>query len=378
MPSQTETILVADGEPASRDLIAQQVLAPLGYAVTTASDGPAALQSALSLQPDIIFAALDLPGLSALDLLAALRSRSAASLVIVIGPRSAEHRVLQAFRLGARDVLLKPLREAELVTALDRAVGELRLRREREQFARQLTSANQQLEKRLQELMALHALGLAAGAASDLNRLFVLVLEAAARVTAGDLAWLQLAEPGRPGPLVLKAARRFPPEAGPQLDQPWDDGLAAQVLGSGQGLRLAGEPLAGLGAGRLVHAAVAAPLKARGGVIGVIAAGNRSGADFSERDLAMLAAVAEYAAAALVNLRLLDALNSRARALQKACDEIAGRLAAPAAGLTALLDGELGPLSDPQAQALRQIAGQLGAALPGALAPLRPKATHAG
>ena len=377
MAKQTEKILVADGDAEVLDLIAQQVLVPLGYPVATANTGPAALQSALKHQPDIIIAAFDLPGLSGFDLLTALRSQKAHSLVIIIGPRGSEGHMLQAFRLGAKDFLTKPVREAELVTALDRALEELRLRREREQLALKLGSANQQLEKRLKEQTTLYGIGKAVTAITDLNQLFARLLEGALLVTESEVAWLLLADDGQK--LILRATKNVPPLAGLKLNQPWDDGLSPLLLLSGEGIHIAGEPLAKMAAGQIAKAAVAVPIKAKERVMGVLVAGNKTGRPFSERDQGMLSAVADYASIALVNARLFQELESRARALQKSYDDLArGAGLSPEANtrlkelnawltqlgvsLDAVLRGEIGPLSAKQAEALRLIADRLEAA----------------
>jgi len=131
MPRQNEKILVVDDDPDVLKLVAQQVLAPQGYQVGTAADGNTALQLALKMSPDILIVSLNLPGLSGKDLLAALRSQGFESIIIATGPKGSEHDALQAFRLGAKDYLTKPLREAELVSSIDHALEEVRLRRER-------------------------------------------------------------------------------------------------------------------------------------------------------------------------------------------------------------------------------------------------------
>lgn len=375
MPTQSEKILVVEGDAEVLDLIAQQALTPLGHPVVTATNGPAALQAALKLQPDILIAAFDLPGLSGLDLLTALRSQQSTAYVIMLGPKGAERHILEAFRLGARDYLTKPVREAELVTALDRATAELRLRRDREQLSQKLTQANQQLERRLRELTTLYGIGKAVTAITDLNQLFTRLLDGARQVTESEIAWLLLADEAHGNKLVLRATRNVPQLAGLKLNQPWDDGLSGLLLLSGEGLTLAGEPLAKMNAGRIVRAAVAAPIKAKDQVMGVIVAGNKTGKPFTERDQAMLSAVADYATIALMNARLFQEIESRARALQLSYDELrkAGGDAAAAArykevqsrlqhlhtSLDAVLRGEVGPLSARQAEVLRLIADRL-------------------
>lgn len=375
MPKQIEKILVAEGDSDVLDLVAKQVLEPMGYTVGAAPNGPTALQMAVKLQPDIIFVALDLPGLSGADLLTALRSQGTLAYVIALAAKGQEHHMLQAFRLGARDYLVKPIREAELVTALDRSLEELRLRRDREQLAQKLGAANQQLEKRLKELTTLYGIGKAVSAVTDFSQLIARLMEGAQQVTEGELAWLLLADEGKSDKLVLRAVKNIPPLAGLKLNQPWEDGLSSMLMLSGEGITLAGEPLSRMKAGQVAKAVVASPIKAKDQVLGVLAVGNKTGKPFIERDQAMLSAVADYASVALVNARLFQEVEARAQRLQKAYEELSKggapggastemalrlarelttRLTQSRAALEPVLRGALGQLSNPkQGEALR-------------------------
>ena len=339
MPKQTEKILVADPDPAVLDLVAQQTLGPQGYQVATAGDGSLALKLALRYTPDIVITALDLPGLSGRDLMTALRSQGFECVVIATGPKGAEAVAMQAFRLGAKDYLTKPLREAELVAAIDRALQEVRLRREREQLSAKLAQANQQLERRVKELTTLYGIGKAVTAITDWSQLFGRLMDGALFVTEAEVGWL--------------------------------------LLLSGEGLTIAGEPLARMRAGQIVKAACAAPIKAKDQVMGVLTVGNKSGRPFTDRDQAMLSAVADYASVALVNARLFQALEERARSLQKAYDDVmrggqqrdallqklsrdlSGPLQKARDSLEILARGAAGPLAQPQMELLRTALQQL-------------------
>ena len=169
MAKPLERILVAEGDPAALETIADQVLGPMGYTLFTARNGHEALELALEHQPHIVFAALDLPGVTGYDLLAGMRSRGVMPYAIVLAPKgAAESQLLRAFRLGARDYLIRPVREAELVNTLDRALEELNLKRDRDQLSQRLGTANQQLEKRVRELTILSSLGKAVTSLTDL------------------------------------------------------------------------------------------------------------------------------------------------------------------------------------------------------------------
>jgi two-component system, NtrC family, sensor kinase len=394
-PKQTEKILVVDGDPDVVNLIADQVLTPLGYHVASAHDGPAALQIMLQLVPDILITALDLPGLSGRDLLTAMHSQGLDTIIIATGPRGAESQAMQAFRLGAKDYLSKPVREAEVVASIDRALGEVRLRRERQQLSDKLASANQQLERRVKELTTLASIGKAVTAITTLSQLFTRLLEAGMFVTEAEVGWLLVADEhsGKP---VLRAAKNLPNTGTIKLNQAWDDGIASLLMLSGEGLSLSGAPLARLRAGQVVKSVVAVPLKARDKVVGVIVAGNKTGRPFSERDQAMLSAVADYAVIAMINGRLFSAMEARVHTLQATYDELvkttsqreeqwrqAGQhlqppLAQARAALEHLARGQVGSLSAPQAQALSSALERI-AALERLLAelgaPSQPKAS---
>lgn len=356
-----EMILVVTEDPAVSELIAQQVLLPQGYQVQVAHDGATALQSALKTAPDVVLASLELPGLSGRDLMAALRTQGLESAMIAIGPRGADSQAVQAFRLGAKDYVGQPLREAELVASLDRALSEVRLRRERETLAQRLAAANQQLEKRVKELTTLAGIGKAVTAMTNLGHLFTRLLEAALYVTEADVGWLILAEESSGQP-VLRAGKNLPNLSALRPNHPWDDGISSLLMLSGEALTLSGPPLARLRAGQVAKSVVAVPLKARNKAIGVLVAGNRTGKPFSDRDQAMLAAVADYAVIAIVNARLFQAMEARVAALQQAHDAQVAANGRQTEGLRETVRqmrvplqrarGDLEPLADGQAGGL--------------------------
>jgi len=389
-----EKILVADDNPDVLDLIVQQVLAPQGYQVATAHDGAAALQLALQSPPDILVTSLELPGLSGRDLMLALRSQGYETTLIATGPRGADSQALQAFRLGAKDYLGKPLREAELVASIDRALAEVRLRREREQLSGKLAAANQQLEKRVRELTTLAGIGKAVTAVTNLTHLFGRLLDAGLYVTEAEVGWLVLAEENS-NKLVLRAAKNMPNLSAIRVNQPWDDGVSSLLMMSGEGLLLSGPALAKLRAGQVVKAAVAVPLKAKEKVIGVIVVGNRSGKPFGERDQAMLSAVADYAVIAIINGWLFQAMEARVANLQRAyedqvnanvkksaeVDRTAQQLKGPLqhmrATLEPLVHGQMGAISARQAEAVHAVLDRL-SALDAQIDALRAAAPAAG
>ncbi|MEK6587543.1 MAG: response regulator, partial [Chloroflexota bacterium] len=154
-----ERVLIVDEDPDVLDLLSRQVLEPLGYKVATADNAGEAIQQAVGFTPDLIVASLMLPGLSGKDLLVALRSQGIEVPVLVTAEAGREADAIQAFRLGARDYLVKPLREAEVLAAIERSLQEVRLRHDSEQLTTQLADSHRQLEARVRELTTIYGIG---------------------------------------------------------------------------------------------------------------------------------------------------------------------------------------------------------------------------
>ena len=194
MKTPRERILLVESDPEICDLIARQTLQPMGYQVEVAGAAAQAIQRALRLAPDVILASLALPGLSAKDLLVALSSQGVDVPVIVIAGKGMEGDVIQAFRLGASDYLNAPIREAEVVTVVERALKQVRARREREELARQLRDTNQELQSRVRELTTIFAIGKAVISITNQRKLLDQILEGGVYVTEADMGWLLLRE----------------------------------------------------------------------------------------------------------------------------------------------------------------------------------------
>jgi two-component system NtrC family sensor kinase len=314
--AKLERILVVDEDPDVLHLLGQQILEPMGYKLATASDGATAIQHALQFGPDIIIASLTLPGLSGKDLLVALRSQGTNVPMLVTAPKGMESDAIQAFRLGAHDYLSKPLREAEVVSALERVIKEIRLRQEHRQLAEQLAESNRQLERRVRELTTLFGLGKTVTSTTNQSQLFSKLIEGSLYVTEADMGWV-LVRSEDSDQLILRAERQLPERMAPKLQKPFDDGVSSLVMLSGETLAIQGEGLAKFKLAQFCSTALIAPVKVKDQPIGVIGVARQHERPFTERQQVMLEAVADYASISLVNARLFQALEDRAKRLER-------------------------------------------------------------
>lgn len=317
MSNLHERILLVESDPETADLIARQTLQPLGYRVEVVGATAAAIQVVVRFSPDVIIANLNLPGLSGKDLLVALGSQGIEAPVVVLAKKGMEGDVIQAFRLGASDYLVLPVREAEVVSAVERVLKQVRARREREQLARQLNQTNQELQRRVRELTTIFSIGKAVTSITDQRILFDKVVEGAVFVAEADCGWLLLRK-DHSNTFLLSAFRNLPPATSAQLNQPWDDGISTLVALSGETLSIHGEPLKRFKVSRLGGAALVVPLKARHEVVGLLVVMRKAAQPFSPSNQTLLEAVADYASISLVNAGLFRAVEERARSLEQA------------------------------------------------------------
>jgi K+-sensing histidine kinase KdpD len=293
----------------------------MGYKVDVVGAAPAAIQEAIRLKPDVILADLALPGLSGKDLLVALASQGIDIPIIVIAPQGMESDVIQAFRLGATDFVIWPIREAEVVSAVERVLRQGRARREREQLAQQLNQTNQELQRRVRELTTIFAIGKAVISASDQQALFDKILEGAAFIAEADSGWL-LSRDERGKSYILRACRNVPADIHAHINQPYDDGISSLVALSGEALTIHGEPLTRFKVSRLGQSVLVTPIKVRKEVVGLLVSTRKTPKPFTPSQQALLEAVADYASISLVNARLFKALEERLANLQRSTDAI--------------------------------------------------------
>ncbi|GIV64685.1 MAG: hypothetical protein KatS3mg045_2024 [Bellilinea sp.] len=235
MAENPDRILIAESDPVIADFVSRQTLQAAGYQVYQVSDGTAALSRAVQVMPDVILANLELPGLSGKDLLVGLNSQGVNIPVILIARKGTENEIIQAFRLGAADYLIWPAREAEVLSAVERNLSQVRERRERERLAAQLQQTNQELQQRIRELTTIFSIAKAVTSLTDQSALFEKILESVTQITHAEIGWFLLREEPSKA-FVLVAQHKLPPSMPVRLNQAWDDGISSLVAMSGEPL----------------------------------------------------------------------------------------------------------------------------------------------
>jgi DNA-binding response OmpR family regulator len=358
-----DRILLVENDPEISDLIARQALKSVGYQVDVVADSSSALKQSLQNPPDLVIADLNLPGLSAKDLLVALQSQGVYAPLLVIAGRGQEHDILQAFRLGAADYLLWPARDAEVVSAVERALRSVHHLRDRRQLDMQLGETNHALQRKVRELTAIINIGKAVISITDQRFLFQKIVDGAAQVAEANIAWL-LVRDQESRAFLLTAQRGLPDGWAKKMNMPLDDGVSGLVGVSGETLAMVGDPLLKFRIVNLGRSVCVVPIKIQKEVIGMLVVVRKEARPFERTEQTLLEAVSDYASISLVNARLFRALQESGEAsregerrqnalLESIRSSISEELQSAMVPIDSMLIEKSGRLTEAQRQALQ-------------------------
>src|SRR5437870_1403433 len=132
------TVLIVDDEQ-TLARSAKAFLADHGYEAEVAASGEKALELLESLQPDVVFADVRLPGMSGIDLLKRIRQFDPVLPVIMLTAYGSIEGAVEAVKLGAFDYVKKPVDLEELKLLADRARENRLLKQELSYYRRRAT-----------------------------------------------------------------------------------------------------------------------------------------------------------------------------------------------------------------------------------------------
>ncbi len=306
---QTVTVLVIDDGRDNREFIVEYILKPNGYATLVARDGAEGLDMVRQYHPDVILLDLQMPRMNGMQFLDALKEEGWDIPVILMTFHGSEEIAVEVFRKGVRDYVKKPYTVEEMLDALSRCLGEVRLRREKDALTERLLHANSNLTRRIRELNALYQIGKSVTALMGMDQLLVRIVDAATQVIGAEQGSLLLLEGDQ---LVCRAVKLQGEMSARPVNDVSSDRIAWHAVKSQQPVVLSPEELVQRRSQNpMLPAAVACiPLQVGGRVVGVLGVENvqSDGRAFSQQDGAMLSALGDYAAIAIENARIYAAL----------------------------------------------------------------------
>ncbi|HXV99076.1 MAG TPA: response regulator, partial [Anaerolineae bacterium] len=317
-----ECVLVVDDSSQNVEFLTDYVLKPNGYKVLVARNGEEGFVLARSKHPDLILLDNNMPKMTGMEVLEALNEHEINIPVIMMTFHGSETLAVQSFRLGVRDYVLKPFQISEMLQAIERALAEARLRRERDELTGRLVKSNQQLEQRIKELNTLFGIGKSVTSLLDQDKLLSRLVEAAVYLINAEEGSLLLVD-DKTNELYMVAARGIDERLARSFRLRVEDSLAGEVITSGQPLVLSGADLTKIKTSYLVRSVIYVPLKIKGKVSGVLSVDNRQQQrDFTNHDMRLLSALADYAAISVENAKLFNQAESERAKLATVLSEI--------------------------------------------------------
>jgi class 3 adenylate cyclase/DNA-binding response OmpR family regulator len=304
-----ETILVIDDSRDNRRFLREYILEPAGYRVLTATNGASGLDKVMTEQPDLLLLDLQMPMMNGVEVISALQKRGAQIPIILMTFHGSEETAIQVFRLGVKDYIIKPFTPEEILAAIENAMTESRLRKERDALTNRLVLANQRLERRLREVNALAGIGRAVTALMETEELLGRVIEGAVYLVRGDQGQVILRHSADNDLYVHAIKEAHRPRATPAFHRA-NDTLAKVVINSRKAIMVTREHER-VSLPPTVAAALYVPLITGQQAIGAIGVtSQQSDRRFSSNDRSLLGAVADYAAVSLQNTRLFHELEA--------------------------------------------------------------------
>ncbi|MGH2521214.1 MAG: response regulator [Anaerolineales bacterium] len=139
------SVLIIDDDVHLRQTFAR-ILKQSGCEVTTAADGPEALQRLMGAVYDLVYLDIHLPGMNGLQVLKEIhRLHSQLSVVLFTGHATLQS-ALDAMRLGAIDYLIKPVDPDTLIARTQVILADQAVQRRRREIQAQIESLQSELK----------------------------------------------------------------------------------------------------------------------------------------------------------------------------------------------------------------------------------------
>ncbi len=297
-----ELILVVDDGADMREFVINYVLDPNHYRHIEARDGLEAFEMLLEHQPDMILLDLQMPRLDGIGLLKKMNEEDIDIPVVLMTFYGSEEIAIEVFRLGVKDYVIKPFTDDELLDAIEKALVETRLRRERDSLQARLLNVNRELQRQIQDQQILLRMGKIIGTVPEEESFLRQIVEIAAAITRNERAALLLLADDNNDSFIQRADRS---EEGIVLgDQPVLHKTALEAIRRRRAT--VSQPQFNRVDG-VSYVQVCTPLEWGGELLGVLIATSTTD-EINDHQLRLLDALADYSAIGLEHLRVLSSV----------------------------------------------------------------------
>jgi two-component system, NtrC family, sensor kinase len=307
----SECILIIDDSREIVKHLTEYVLPTFGYNTLYAFDGQTGLAYIREKKPDLVMLDFNLPEMTGIDVLQQMAKESISTPVVLMTGYGSELSAIEAFRLGAKDYLIKPFTVDEVIDTIERALVETRLLHDKAELAEQLRRVKVEMSRQTHEMNTLFNIGKAITSLLSVDDVLGRVLEAAIYLTNAEESHIWYgARPGEDGDIGA------PSEKLPQVEVPVGQGFAGTVVQSGRPIYSNDVPNHPLHyrqidaiTGFFTQSILCVPLTFRGQPVGVLQLLNKRDGFFDEQDVERAQSIAAAVAIATTNAMLVYELD---------------------------------------------------------------------
>jgi putative nucleotidyltransferase with HDIG domain len=292
-----ERILIVDDEDMIRDLCFH-ILAAEGYAVTTMSNGEAALEELRRGSTDLLITDIKMPGMDGLELFERVRILNPDIVTVFITGHGTIDTAIESLMRGVEGFVLKPFTQEELLNAVDRAITRSRLQKE---------------NIRLKALIPLFEISKLLISEIDLAHLFKIITEVLVKEFSVERVSLMLVDEGS-GKLIIRASHGLPQDLALQSQRKPGEGVSGFVLKHRKPLIITKgqhpdqEVMNALNMDDMPLSSMSVPLIGRDKKLGVLNVSKFSDPTFTTSDLQIVSVLASQVVAAMENATLYEGL----------------------------------------------------------------------
>jgi two-component system, OmpR family, phosphate regulon sensor histidine kinase PhoR len=299
--SSKERVFVITQDPQINYLL-DRILAGMGHVVIICNTISSATERFEKLTPTLVIISEHVENQNGLEFAKEIFRRFPAVPIIIFAEQESKDFLKKAMSIGISGYLVPPLRTGDIQQVVDTAIEKSNL--QRKWVLKESRRATASLQQKLDELEVITRLGHAIHGSLNLDSVLTAIIEAAVELTGAEEGSLLLLDEDT-GELYMRAAKNFQEEFVRTFRLPIKDTLAGSVLQTGKPVLLDPRTPEKIKTEYLVKSLVYVPIQLNQNIFGVLGVDNRvSGTPFSDRDVKLLSAIAEYAVIAIENARL--------------------------------------------------------------------------
>ena len=297
----TDLILLALDESPTLNLLSRAIHA-VGYSTAVAHDRVGVSKVIQESQPALLLLGSSLNGEKGTLVAQDVLMQHPTIPIIFLATESSTEVMREALRIGISAYLEPPLKTDEIIDAIKSSLA--RAKRTGDWLRQEVKHSTASLEKRIDELEVLLAIGRDITSNLEIDSVLNNVVSAAVQLTKAEEGSLLLLDK-ETNELYMRAGHNFEEGFKDTFRLPLQDTLAGKVLETGEPVTFNKDSLHKIKTAYLIQALIYVPLKIKDRIIGVLGVDNRTyQLPFGKRDTLLLSILADYAAVAIENANL--------------------------------------------------------------------------